>query len=86
MEKVSQLWAFLETLFEELMCCENFYTAQPLRGGCSKCTKSTPKASGGSTPARAAAASRRQTRSPEQSQGQCGGVRVRVTGWGDDDG
>ena len=74
MEKVTQLWAFLETLFEELMCCENFYTAQPLRGGCSKCTKAAPKAGGGdgggSTPARAPAATRRQTRSPEQLQGE----------------
>ncbi|XP_043220790.1 polycomb protein SCMH1-like isoform X2 [Amphibalanus amphitrite] len=70
MEKVTQLWAFLENLVEELMCCENFFTAQPLRGGCSKCTKATLKAGGGgvTTPARAAAATRRQTRSPEQSQ------------------
>ena len=76
MEKVTQLWAFLETLIEELMCCENFFTAQPLRGGCSKCTKATSlKAGGGggggTTPTRTpAAAGRRQTRSPEQSQGE----------------
>lgn len=38
-EKVTELWNFLEILFEELMCCENFYTSQPLVGACSKCCK-----------------------------------------------
>ncbi|XP_069695083.1 polycomb protein Scm isoform X2 [Periplaneta americana] len=38
-EKVSELWNFLEILFEELMCCENFYTSQHLAGACPKCSK-----------------------------------------------
>jgi hypothetical protein len=38
-EKVTELWNFLEILFEELMCCENFYTSQHLVGACSKCSK-----------------------------------------------
>uniref|UniRef100_A0A1W7RA05 Polycomb protein SCMH1 n=1 Tax=Hadrurus spadix TaxID=141984 RepID=A0A1W7RA05_9SCOR len=37
-DKVSVFWNFLENLFEDLMCCENFYTSQPLEGGCTKCT------------------------------------------------
>lgn len=37
-DKVSMFWNFLENLFEDLMCCENFYTSQPLEGGCTKCT------------------------------------------------
>lgn len=40
-DKVSMFWNYLENLFEELMCCENFYTSQPLEGGCSKCGKLT---------------------------------------------
>ncbi|GLG97588.1 Polycomb protein SCMH1 [Gryllus bimaculatus] len=43
-EKMSDLWSFLEILFEELMCCENFYTSRPLSGGCPKCTKHVPVA------------------------------------------
>jgi hypothetical protein len=38
-EKVTELWNFLEILFEELMCCENFYTSQHMIGACSKCSK-----------------------------------------------
>jgi hypothetical protein len=38
-EKVTELWNFLEILFEELMCCENFYTSQHMVGACSKCSK-----------------------------------------------
>lgn len=37
-EKVSELWSFLEILFEELMCCEQFYTREPITS-CVKCTK-----------------------------------------------
>ncbi|GAB6031001.1 hypothetical protein CHUAL_007821 [Chamberlinius hualienensis] len=37
-DKVSSFWNYLESLFEELMCCENFYTNQPLEGVCSKCS------------------------------------------------
>lgn len=34
----AQMWSLLESLFEELMCCENFYTAKPLpNGSCTKC-------------------------------------------------
>lgn len=43
-EKMTDLWSFLEILFEELMCCENFYTSQPLHGGCTKCSKHVPVA------------------------------------------
>jgi DnaJ-class molecular chaperone len=38
-EKVTELWNFLEILFEELMCCEDFYTSQRMVGACSKCSK-----------------------------------------------
>ena len=27
-DKVTKLWAFVRALFEELLCCENFFTAQ----------------------------------------------------------
>ncbi|XP_046986831.1 polycomb protein SCMH1 isoform X1 [Schistocerca americana] len=44
-EKMSDLWSFLEILFEELMCCENFCTSRPLGGLCPKCSKQlTPPA------------------------------------------
>lgn len=42
MDKVSSFWNYLENLFEELLCCENFYTAQPLEGGCTKCASKGP--------------------------------------------
>ncbi|XP_013775899.2 polycomb protein SCMH1-like isoform X1 [Limulus polyphemus] len=43
-DKISTFWSFLENLFEDLLCCENFYTSQPLEGGCNKCnTKSLVK-------------------------------------------
>ncbi|GFW59788.1 polycomb protein SCMH1 [Trichonephila clavipes] len=38
-EKVSSFWNYLESVFDDLMCCENFYTSQPLEGGCTKCVK-----------------------------------------------
>ncbi|XP_066998695.1 polycomb protein Scm isoform X2 [Anabrus simplex] len=41
-EKTADLWGFLEILFEELMCCENFYTSRPLVGVCTKCSKQSP--------------------------------------------
>ncbi|XP_054721726.1 sex comb on midleg-like protein 2 [Uloborus diversus] len=39
---VPSFWSFLESLFEDLMCCENFYTSQPLDGGCTKCASKGP--------------------------------------------
>ncbi|KAG8179438.1 hypothetical protein JTE90_026333 [Oedothorax gibbosus] len=36
-DKVDAFWRFLENLFEDLMCCENFYSRQPLKDGCTKC-------------------------------------------------
>ncbi|XP_035210845.1 polycomb protein SCMH1-like isoform X2 [Stegodyphus dumicola] len=41
-DKVSSFWNYLESLFEDLMCCENFYTSQPLEGGCTKCASKGP--------------------------------------------
>lgn len=41
-DKVSAFWNYLESLFEDLMCCENFYTSQPLEGGCTKCANKGP--------------------------------------------
>lgn len=41
-DKVSTFWNYLEGLFEDLMCCENFYTSQPLEGGCPKCANKGP--------------------------------------------
>uniref|UniRef100_A0A1S4LTA1 Polycomb protein SCMH1, putative n=1 Tax=Ixodes scapularis TaxID=6945 RepID=A0A1S4LTA1_IXOSC len=41
-DKVSSFWNYLENLFEELLCCENFYTSQPLEGGCTKCASKAP--------------------------------------------
>ncbi|CAN7982417.1 unnamed protein product [Ixodes pacificus] len=41
-DKVSSFWNYLENLFEELLCCENFYTSQPLVGGCTKCASKAP--------------------------------------------
>jgi len=38
-DKVSSFWNYLESLFEELACCENFFTSQPLEGSCIKCNK-----------------------------------------------
>ena len=40
MEKVSVFWCFIEGLLDDLGCCENFFSSQPLDGGCSKCNKS----------------------------------------------
>lgn len=36
-DKVSAFWTYLENLFEDLLCCENFYSSQPVQGGCTKC-------------------------------------------------
>ncbi|CAL1261842.1 unnamed protein product [Larinioides sclopetarius] len=41
-EKVSSFWNYLEGLFDDLMCCENFYTSQPLESGCTKCVSKGP--------------------------------------------
>ncbi|GIY56410.1 polycomb protein SCMH1 [Caerostris extrusa] len=41
-DKVSSFWNYLEGLFDDLMCCENFYTSQPLEGGCTKCVNKGP--------------------------------------------
>ncbi|KAF8784277.1 polycomb protein Scm-like [Argiope bruennichi] len=41
-EKVSTFWNYLEGLFDDLMCCENFYTSQPLESGCTKCASKGP--------------------------------------------
>lgn len=38
-EKVSVFWSFIEGLLEDLGCCENFFSSQPLEGGCPKCNK-----------------------------------------------
>ncbi|XP_046403093.1 polycomb protein Scm isoform X2 [Ischnura elegans] len=38
-EKTDDIWNFLEIFFEELMCCENLYTGQPMDNGCPKCSK-----------------------------------------------
>ncbi|XP_071540645.1 polycomb protein SCMH1-like isoform X1 [Panulirus ornatus] len=41
LEKVEDFWSVLETLFEDLMCCENFYTQQPV-SHCTKCARQSP--------------------------------------------
>lgn len=46
-EKPNELWNFLELLFEELMCCENFYSAE-LVSHCTKCTTGKRESSEGS--------------------------------------
>ncbi|XP_076308461.1 polycomb protein Scm-like [Tachypleus tridentatus] len=43
-DKISIFWNFLENILENLLCCENFYTSQTLKGSCKKCsTKSLVK-------------------------------------------
>lgn len=37
--KISDFWSYLEGMMEELGCCENFLSSQPLEGRCSKCLK-----------------------------------------------
>ncbi|XP_037079298.1 polycomb protein Scm-like [Pollicipes pollicipes] len=64
-EKDTQLWTFLEALFEELMCCENFYTAEPHGAGCSKCAKVPPKTTASAATRATGGASRARHRSPE---------------------
>ncbi|XP_041352567.1 sex comb on midleg-like protein 2 [Gigantopelta aegis] len=39
-EKVSSFWSFLERLTEDLGCCENFFSSQPVKSSCPKCSKS----------------------------------------------
>nr|XP_045618397.1 polycomb protein Scm-like isoform X3 [Procambarus clarkii] len=41
LDKVEDFWSVLETLFEDLMCCENFYTQQPV-SQCTKCARQSP--------------------------------------------
>ncbi|XP_037804727.1 polycomb protein SCMH1-like isoform X1 [Penaeus monodon] len=41
LEKVEDFWSALESLFEDLMCCENFYTQQPITQ-CTKCARQSP--------------------------------------------
>lgn len=41
-ENLTEFWNFLEILFEDLLCCENFFTNQPLRDGCTKCASGKP--------------------------------------------
>lgn len=41
LEKVEDFWSALETLFEDLMCCENFYTQLPVNQ-CTKCARQSP--------------------------------------------
>ncbi|XP_063881397.1 polycomb protein SCMH1-like isoform X1 [Scylla paramamosain] len=41
LEKVEDFWSALETLFEDLMCCENFYTQHPI-SQCTKCARQSP--------------------------------------------
>lgn len=37
-DKASAFWTCLENLLEELLCCENLYSSQPLlQGACTKC-------------------------------------------------
>ncbi|XP_076044049.1 polycomb protein Scm [Oratosquilla oratoria] len=40
-EKVEDLWNMLESIFDDLMCCENFYTPQTL-AHCTKCARQSP--------------------------------------------
>ncbi|RZF47357.1 hypothetical protein LSTR_LSTR017130 [Laodelphax striatellus] len=35
-DKRSDLWSFMEILFEEIMCCEQFFSSEPIV--CTKCT------------------------------------------------
>ncbi|CAC5396827.1 SCMH1 [Mytilus coruscus] len=39
-ERLSTLWRFIERMLEELGCCENLFTSQPLHGSCPKCSRS----------------------------------------------
>lgn len=38
-DKVSDVWRFLEKSLEELGCCENLFASQPLHGYCAQCKK-----------------------------------------------
>ena len=42
---VSELWSFTEKLLEELQCCENLFTSNPLHGYCPKCNRRTSTSS-----------------------------------------
>ncbi|XP_069126445.1 polycomb protein SCMH1-like [Argopecten irradians] len=42
-DKVSNLWSFIERMLEDLGCCENLFTSQPLHGFCPKCGRSKIK-------------------------------------------
>uniref|UniRef100_A0A1B6EGN3 SAM domain-containing protein n=1 Tax=Clastoptera arizonana TaxID=38151 RepID=A0A1B6EGN3_9HEMI len=53
MEKITQMWRFLELLFEEILCCDQLYSAEPVKV-CTKCQPikkepPEPNADGGST-------------------------------------
>ncbi|RXG51949.1 Polycomb protein Scm [Armadillidium vulgare] len=41
LDRVEDFWAALEALFEELMCCENFYTQHRITH-CTKCARQSP--------------------------------------------
>lgn len=42
-DRVSAFWTCLENLLEELLCCENLYSSQPLlQGACTKCKARPP--------------------------------------------
>lgn len=41
LDRVEDFWTTLEALFEELMCCENFYTPT-LMAQCTKCERRSP--------------------------------------------
>ncbi|RZF46271.1 hypothetical protein LSTR_LSTR015188 [Laodelphax striatellus] len=45
-DKRSDLWSFMEILFEEIMCCEQFFSSEPIV--CTKCT-TDKKAAGAGT-------------------------------------
>ncbi|XP_056016493.1 polycomb protein SCMH1-like isoform X2 [Ostrea edulis] len=38
-EKVSDVWRFVEKSLEELGCCENLFASQPLHGYCAQCNR-----------------------------------------------
>lgn len=38
-DKVSDVWRFLEKSLEELGCCENLFASQPLHGFCAQCNR-----------------------------------------------
>ncbi|XP_021376792.1 sex comb on midleg-like protein 2 isoform X3 [Mizuhopecten yessoensis] len=42
-DKMSSLWSFIERMLEDLGCCENLFTSQPLHGFCPKCGRSKNK-------------------------------------------